>query len=75
MKINSFNETAVSRFILSSSGQLWEILILAILGQLGDWLRFVDLQDANFEKVAVIKKTTAFFSHLLRPSNHTYFLL
>ena len=28
-----------------------EILIIAILGQLGDWLRFVYLQDTHFGKV------------------------
>ena len=28
-----------------------EILIIAILGQLGDWLRFVDLQDTHFGEV------------------------
>ena len=28
-----------------------EILIVAILGQLGDWLRFVDLQDTHFGEV------------------------
>ncbi len=28
-----------------------EILIVAILGQLGDWLRFVGLQDTHFGEV------------------------
>ena len=38
-----------------------EILIVAILGQLGDWLQFVDLQDTHFGEVGFDGKALEFF--------------
>ena len=39
------------RHFFSSTPFFGEILIVAILGQLGDWPRFVDLQDTHFGEV------------------------
>ena len=38
-----------------------EILIVAILGQLGNWLQFVELQDTHLGEVNFIGKTHEFF--------------
>ena len=56
------SENALSRFISASLGQLGKILILAILGQLGYGLRFVDLQDTHLGEVNLVGKTSVVFT-------------
>ena len=50
----------MSRFSENALPCFCDLLLLAILGQLGDWLRFANLQDVHFGEVKNARKTIGF---------------